>query len=228
MLRGRTEQLFLLPGEYFMTVMARAAYAALLVVSAASGEPITYSYDALGRLIKVERPGSAATVRSEYTYDAAGNRTHVLVTDAAPPPPLPTPPSFTIGNASGSEDDYLQFTVTRSSLDANSYTVNYATQAVTALSPSDFTAVSGTLTFGPNEASKIIQVYAVDDAVAENDEVFYVNLSSPSGGATLANTRGTGTIYDDDAGTVGGGCKLMQEVRSNGEPQAQMLPPPGC
>lgn len=51
------------------------------VVSADAGETITYSYDALGRLVQVTRTGTVNNnVQATYTVDAAGNRVNVTVT----------------------------------------------------------------------------------------------------------------------------------------------------
>lgn len=54
------------------------------------------AYDALGRLIRVERP----TTTTVYTYDAAGNRSAVSVT---PPPPASGPrlPVLVVPSGSG-------------------------------------------------------------------------------------------------------------------------------
>src|SRR5262249_512272 len=60
------------------------------------------------------------------------------------------------------------FTVTLSAASAFTVTVNYATQAFTATAGSDFTAVSGTLTFAPGETSKTVAVPVIDDAVQES------------------------------------------------------------
>ena len=58
---------------------AAFAAAALAVAAAAlASETVTYSYDARGRLIKVERSGTVNNnVKAEYRYDRADNRTNV-------------------------------------------------------------------------------------------------------------------------------------------------------
>jgi len=55
---------------------------AVPTLSSAS-ETVTYSYDAKGRLVKVERAGTVNNgVKAEYSHDKAGNRTNVKVTGA--------------------------------------------------------------------------------------------------------------------------------------------------
>jgi YD repeat-containing protein len=56
--------------------------AAIFVAAAAADAQgaTTYTYDALGRLVKVERPDGGTT---EYTYDNAGNRLNVTVTGSS-------------------------------------------------------------------------------------------------------------------------------------------------
>jgi YD repeat-containing protein len=62
------------------------AIACIAAVSYAS-ETITYSYDARGRLVKVERSGTINhEVKAEYKYDKADNRTNVNVASPNPPP----------------------------------------------------------------------------------------------------------------------------------------------
>jgi YD repeat-containing protein len=75
--------------EYKWAVAAMGA--AVAAASAApAAETITYSYDAKGRLVKVERSGTVNNgVKAEYSHDKADNRTNVTVTgspNAAPPP----------------------------------------------------------------------------------------------------------------------------------------------
>jgi hypothetical protein len=52
-------------------------------------ETITYTYDARGRLVKVERSGTVNNnVSASYSYDKADNRTNVnVVSPNSPPPP---------------------------------------------------------------------------------------------------------------------------------------------
>jgi YD repeat-containing protein len=67
-----------------------ALTAAVLATAAAAmaTETITCTYDARGRLAKVERKGSVNdNVKSEYKYDKADNRTNVTLTSPNPPPP---------------------------------------------------------------------------------------------------------------------------------------------
>jgi hypothetical protein len=81
--------------------MRRRGYRLLLAASAiacagalAAAETITYRYDPLGRLVRVERSGGPqGGVNNGYGYDCADNRTQVLTGAApAPPPPCPPPP----------------------------------------------------------------------------------------------------------------------------------------
>src|SRR5690606_8208750 len=77
-------------------------------------------------------------------------------------------------------------------------TVDYATANGTATSGSDYTATSGTLTFLAGETSKTIDVTIQGDALYENNEVFYVNLSDPVN-ANISDSQGQGTINNDDS-----------------------------
>jgi len=56
-------------------------FAVLAAYPAAASENITYSYDARGRLIKVERAGTVNNnVKTEYSHDKANNRTNAKTT----------------------------------------------------------------------------------------------------------------------------------------------------
>ncbi len=66
-----------------------ATGAAVVAASAAmAAETIAYSYDARGRLVKVERTGTVNNnVTTNYTLDKANNRTTVTTTGSPNPPP---------------------------------------------------------------------------------------------------------------------------------------------
>ena len=89
------------------------------------------------------------------------------------------------------------FTVTLSRPRAGGVTVKYATANGSALAGSDYTPVSGTLTFDAGETTKTITVNVIGDRQVEANETFVVNLSAPTGG-TLSRRQGLGTILNDD------------------------------
>ncbi|MFO0892968.1 MAG: Calx-beta domain-containing protein [Isosphaeraceae bacterium] len=93
------------------------------------------------------------------------------------------------------------FTVRLNHAVPTTVTVGYATTAGTAQAGSDFTAVSGALTFAPGETNKTIIVPIVDDAVFEGDEAFTVTLSEAVG-ATILDGQGEATILDNDFTTT--------------------------
>src|SRR5262249_3877809 len=92
----------------------------------------------------------------------------------------------------GTESEAL-FTVTLSPPSTAPLTVTFATADGTAVTGSDYTATSGTLTFAPGTTSKTIRVPILDNAIGEATETFTVNLSSPVG-AAIADGQGVGTI----------------------------------
>lgn len=90
------------------------------------------------------------------------------------------------------------FTVSLSEASATAVTVDYTTVSGSAASGSDFTAMSGTVTFAPGQTTQTIFVQTVNDGTVESTETFTVNLSNPVG-ATIADDQAVGTITDDDA-----------------------------
>jgi hypothetical protein len=105
-------------------------------------------------------------------------------------------------------------------------TVDYKTTDGTALAGLDYGAVSGTLTFQPGEMSQAITIPIYSDKATEGAETFYVDITNPTGGATIAQSHAVVTISDPwawvsdtvadfNAGTVGTGAYLADT--SNGE-----------
>ena len=129
---------------------------------------------------------------------------------------LPGTLQFSAANYSVSENGgTATITVTRSGGSGDSVSVNYSASNGSANSPADYTATSGTLTFGCNEMSKTFTVTINDDTIDEADETINLKLTSPTNGATLGSQpTALLTIIDDDpAGTVqfGAGMSSVNE-----------------
>src|SRR5207247_2325704 len=89
------------------------------------------------------------------------------------------------------------FTVTLSEAAAAPVTVNFATRNNSAVSGTDYTARTGTLTFDPGVRSQSITVVATGDSAPESTEQFFVDLSGAVN-ASIDNATGTGRILDND------------------------------
>lgn len=109
-------------------------------------------------------------------------------------------PSFSISNASVSEGGALSFVVSKNGQSNKTHTVAYSTVNGTARAGSDYVAASSTLTFTPSQASRNVAISTIEDSSPEASENFYVDLSAPSNGASIASNqgRGVGTIVNDD------------------------------
>jgi hypothetical protein len=91
------------------------------------------------------------------------------------------------------------FTITRTGDLSGTATVNYATGGGTATPGSDYTPVSGTLTFQPGQSEKTIPVFVIKDCLydGETSETIGLTLSGVTGDATLgAQATATITIRD--------------------------------
>jgi hypothetical protein len=78
-------------------------------------------------------------------------------------------------------------------------TVDYATSDGTAHAGADYTAGSGTLTFGPGDASKTFAVPVANDNVHQGSRSLNLTLSNPGGGTSLGSqASATLNIGDDD------------------------------
>jgi secreted PhoX family phosphatase len=84
--------------------------------------------------------------------------------------------------------------VTLSEASTNTVTVNYATSNGTAMAGVDYTAQSGTVTFAPGQTSQLIPLVTLYDPTPISNDYFNVELSSPTGGAAIANGNAVVTI----------------------------------
>lgn len=96
-------------------------------------------------------------------------------------------------------------TVTRTNGSEGQVTVQYQTANGSAVAGTgqDYTARTGTLTFGSGETNKIIQVPINNDIFSEFEENFSIrlfNLQDIAGGARLGLTNATVLIFDNETG----------------------------
>ncbi len=119
-------------------------------------------------------------------------------------------PSWSIEDASTSEGQSgqktISFNVTLTLPAGESVSVQYATSNGSAVSSgvngtggADYVAKSGTLTFAPGETRQTLSVTINSDLLNEDDETFFVNLSSPSASSNIADGQAQGVIVNDDA-----------------------------
>ncbi|MCX7785804.1 MAG: T9SS type A sorting domain-containing protein, partial [candidate division WOR-3 bacterium] len=110
-------------------------------------------------------------------------------------------PTILITDVTDTEGDYgtkpFTFVVSLSNPSYQQITVDFATANGTALTPGDYIANSGVVTFAPGDVSEDIVVQVVSDKIFEPDEYFYVNLSNPTN-AIFGDNQGLGTILNDD------------------------------
>lgn len=93
----------------------------------------------------------------------------------------------------------ITITATLSAAATSAVTVNYATSDSTATAGTDYVASNGLLTFAAGETTKTFDIVINCDTTPESNELFSVNLSTPTG-AVLSSTANsaTVTIVNDD------------------------------
>jgi Calx-beta domain/FG-GAP-like repeat/FG-GAP repeat len=152
--------------------------------------------------------GASAVVAGDFNgdgwLDAASanynrNNVSVLINDQIWSPP--DAPSLSISDVTLTEGNTgtanATFTVSLSAAYGQPISVHYAMADGTAAAGSDYTAVSGDVTFTGGQTSKTISVAVIGDRLAEANETFFVSLSSPTN-AVIDDGQGVGTIVDDE------------------------------
>lgn len=118
--------------------------------------------------------------------------------------------SFSASSYSVEEDNgTVTITVNRSNGLADDVEVDYTANTLTAVAGTDFTAVTGTLTFLAGEDAKTFNVPINPDGLFESDENFTVQLSNPANTTdattppTITQNTATVTIVNDDTEAAG-------------------------
>ncbi|HEX8307793.1 MAG TPA: Calx-beta domain-containing protein [Allosphingosinicella sp.] len=161
-----------------------------LASAAVASETVTYSYDALGRLTASSSSGTVNNgVTASIGYDAAGNRSIYAASVSGAP-------VFSVSEAAAVEGGGLVFTVVKNGTGAAS--VGYSTANGSAGTGADYIGAGGALSFAAGESAKTVAVATIDDLGDEPSETLSLNLSGPSAGATIADSQGIGTLFDND------------------------------
>jgi hypothetical protein len=105
---------------------------------------------------------------------------------------------FTVATQGVPEGQPATLTVTRAGDTTIPLTVAYASADISASSPADYTAVSGTLAFAAGETSKSVPVSTVADALVEGAETFRVDLGTVTGAGVVLGGAPTVTVTITD------------------------------
>jgi hypothetical protein len=89
--------------------------------------------------------------------------------------------------------------------------VDYMTIDGTATAGSDYTPISGTLTFAPGEIKKTVTISILDDPLGEPNETFGLSLSSPTNAALGTPANATITIKANDTLTLSASTYRVSE-----------------
>lgn len=169
----------------------------------ATSGTLLFGPDETAKTIAVDVSGDSTAEANEYFVVNLSNPSNATLLDSQGVGRITNDDGLvlTIQDATVTEGDngtgYANFTVTLDGSGAGAASVNYATANGTARAGSDYTAVSGTLTFaGPG--SQTISVPIAGETLIEADETLYVNLSLAAG-ATLLDSQALGTIVNDDS-----------------------------
>ncbi|MDH5324694.1 MAG: hypothetical protein OEZ68_20300 [Gammaproteobacteria bacterium] len=135
-----------------------------------------------------------------------------------PPKPGVLQLSVTAFSVSESSADLL-ISVTRTSGDDGSVSVDFATEDGTAVAASDYTANSGTLSWGDSDSvTKTFSIAITDDTAVELTESFSVVLSNVSGATLGAGSSAVVTVNDNDSISIIGTVKAPNGVIAITEP----------
>ncbi len=139
---------------------------------------------------------NVSVLLNDPTMISGDSATGTILDDGAEPPTISISDVTVVEGDSG--ETPLEFTVTLSRSSLRQVTVDYATADDSATTAdNDYTAATGTLTFEPGITSQTVTVIVNGDTTIEPDEQFFVDLLNPIN-ATILESRGTGTISNDD------------------------------
>ncbi|MDP6436718.1 MAG: PQQ-dependent sugar dehydrogenase, partial [Gammaproteobacteria bacterium] len=135
-------------------------------------------------------------------------------------------PTILIRNAGTAEGDagqkILQLLIELSETSTDDVTGSYASANNTAVAGSDYTAVNGDFTINAGDISTSVSVSILGDLIPEADETFTVGISSVVN-ATVTDSSGTGTIFNDDAAAADPDILIRNEATTEGDAGTKVL-----
>ncbi|MEM7113153.1 MAG: Calx-beta domain-containing protein [Chloroflexota bacterium] len=138
-------------------------------------------------------------VGADATLGAPNAATVTIIDDDDAPSVEFDPHNYDVSEGAGT----MTATVTLSEASGMTVTVAYASAAGTAVSGSDYTDITGTVSFPPGETSQSIVLPILEDELDEADETVTLTIENPTNATLGAEDDATVTIEDnDDAPTV--------------------------
>ena len=110
-------------------------------------------------------------------------------------------PSLSITDATAFEDaGQIEFTVSLNALfpGSKAVTFNYLTIGDSAIAGTDYTSKAGSATIASGELTTSILINISNDTLVEDDETFYLEISSPQPNIPISRARATATIKIDE------------------------------
>lgn len=141
--------------------------------------------------------GDFAWATAPAAATAGGANNGQSFTSGTPNPGTLSIDDVSIVEGNGGTTD-LVFTVTRSGGSTGEVSASYSLTATTTSNDDVTGPTSGTVTFVDGQTTATITISVVGDTNIEGDESFDITLFSPTGGATITDNMGTGTITNDD------------------------------
>lgn len=165
-------------------------------------QTLTFASGEVTKVVTVDILGDSLPEVNENFYGIISNvSTGTILTGAASATITENDQSiWNIGILSNSDEggsNRLGFSITRTGDYTQSATINFATTSGTATADVDYTVFQSILSFGAGEASKVVWVDILDDALAETNESVVGTIFNASTG-TIVTSGITQTIIDNE------------------------------
>jgi hypothetical protein len=169
--------------------------------TAATGT-LTFAPGALTKTVPVAIGATTVAHASRYFYMYLASPTNATIVSSSGTGTVlddAVTPFVSVNNPSipsGPTSTTMNYTVSLTSPTVNTVTVHYATSDGSAIAGSQYTAVSGTLTFTPGVTTQVVPVTILPSTIKAADRYFYLNLSTPTNAVVASPNYGQGEILN--------------------------------